>query len=95
MRGVDRCARQRRPAVIVPRRACGCGGPWLGLLRLLLLLLLGRLAPRRLLRLWHEEILPGEQHADRQHDGEDEIAVILVHVAFARGRGLRGPWRGR
>ena len=53
------------------------------LLGLLLgLLLLGRLGGRRgMLR--HEIILPGEQHADRQDDGQDEIAVVLVHVAFS------------
>jgi len=40
--------------------------------------------------LGHEEILPREQHADGQDDGEDEIAVVFVHIAFAVGRGLRG-----
>ena len=50
----------------------------------LLRLLAFRLHRRLMLR--HEEILPGEQHADRQNDGQDEIAVVLVHVAFGSGR---------
>jgi hypothetical protein len=54
----------------------------------LLLLLLRRLLPRLLRRvLGHEEILPREQNADGQDDGEDKIAVVFVHVAFAVGRG--------
>jgi hypothetical protein len=32
-------------------------------------------------------MLPGEQDADGQNDGEDKIAVVFVHVAFAVGRG--------
>jgi hypothetical protein len=44
--------------------------------------------------LGHEEILPREQHADGQDDGENEIAVIFVHIAFAVGRGLaRSEWQ--
>ena len=60
------------------------------LLRLLLLrlLLLSR-------RLRHEEELPGEQHDHRQHDGEDKIAVVLVHVAFSSRAALSAKREGR
>src|SRR4029079_1338386 len=52
------------------------------LLLLLLLQLFGwRFRSRRMLG--HEEILPGEQDADGQQNGQEEIAIILVHVAFS------------
>ena len=51
--------------------------------------LLGRRHRRRMLR--HEEKLPGEQHADGQNDSQDEVAVVLVHVAFGSVARRWGP----
>ncbi len=53
---------------------------------LLLLCRLLRVGGRRLRQ---EQDLPGEQDAEGQENGEDEVAVILVHVAFnSRPAGL-------
>jgi hypothetical protein len=54
--------------------------------------LLDRLHRRLMLR--HEEKLPGKQHADRQNDGQDEVAVVLVHVAFGSVAFSSGPAPG-
>ena len=75
-------ARQRRSARRARLRRAGCAAgltcrarrSWLS--SPLLLCRLGRLRRRQ------EELLPGEQHGHREHDGQDEVAVILVHGAF-------------
>ncbi len=63
----------------------GLGQALVGLLLVLRQVLVGR-------RVRHEEELPSEQHDHRQHDGEDKIAVVLVHVAFS-SRAARSAMR--
>ena len=58
------------------------------------LLLLCRLLRVGRRRLRQEQDLPGEQDAERQENGEDEVAVVLVHVAF-NSRPARLPRRER
>src|SRR4029079_16887853 len=70
-------ARERGRRGAAGLRRCRLNRWLLLLLRFLLLLLLMLRKP--------EEHLPHKQHANRQHDREEEIAVILVHVASLLG----------
>ena len=61
------------------------------------LLLCGRLCRLRRRRL-DEEKLPEEQNRDREHDGEDKIAIVLVHqglgcLSLLAARGSPVGWR--